>query len=66
MLSGPDLSILFGPGLLSGKWVAPEHLPGDIGGETQKADIRQVACPKKTVYSNFAWGCRGATQNADP
>ena len=40
-------SKLFGPELLSGKRIAPANLPGDVGGETQKADIHQVVCPEK-------------------
>ena len=40
-------SKLLGPDLFSGKWVAPANLPGDVGGETQKADIHQAVCPKK-------------------
>ena len=41
-------SKLFGPDLLSGIRVAPANLSGDVGVETQKADIHQVVCPKKT------------------
>ena len=42
-----DLDHFLGPGLLPGKWVAPENLPRDVGGETQNTDIHQVVCLEK-------------------